>query len=73
MDLTLFTEEEFRKAFLKLDKDGSGYLEISEVHAAEGAPLLHVVRVRERAHCGHCAVTLSAAAVIACFRSFQHC
>ena len=46
MDLTLFTDEEFRKAFMKLDKDGSGYLEISEVRAAEGAGFSHALRTR---------------------------
>ena len=31
MDLTLFTDDEFARAFAKLDKDKSGFLDISEV------------------------------------------
>ena len=31
MDLSLFSEEEFARAFAKLDKDKSGFLDTSEV------------------------------------------
>jgi Ca2+-binding EF-hand superfamily protein len=31
MDITLFSEEEFRAAFTKLDRDRSGFIETGEV------------------------------------------
>lgn len=33
MDLSLFTEDEFRRSFSKLDKDGSGFIEVDELSA----------------------------------------
>lgn len=35
LDLTLFSEAEFSSAFKKLDKDNSGYLDLSEVGARQ--------------------------------------
>lgn len=34
LDITLITDEELEKAFLKCDKDGSGAIEIGEVRRA---------------------------------------
>ena len=37
MDLSLFSEEEFARAFSKLDKDKSGFLDLSEVRGGHTA------------------------------------
>ncbi len=42
MDITLFTEEEFRRAFARLDKDRSGFIEIGEVRCSASAPRTRV-------------------------------